>query len=572
MAKAFWKTEVVSSKSVCIVAPLGNDASSIASVLTAGGLSPVIFHTLDDLAVALGDDVGAVMMTDEALTGDVECLRLALGRQHSWSDIPFILLRATRAGLRGRRLAMPPEVVNLIELERPLGSASLLSAARSALRARLKQFVIRDQMARLEESQAALAESEAELRLVADTAPGLIAFIDTGLAYRFANLAHEEWFGVPVQDIVGKRVAQVLGPQGWREQKDNIDLALSGQAVHVEVLWPTAEGRRRYAEVRYLPRFDAAGQVDGFHAFASDITVRRVALETTRHQAALLESRVAERTDELRREMAARKESEAALRQAQKMEAVGQLTGGIAHDFNNMLTGILAAMELLRARVDDGKLDGISRLVDIASTSAQRAAGLTQRLLAFSRRQSLDPRPVDVPALVESMEDLFTRTLGERVRLRTSFAAEVPPAMVDANQLESALLNLVINARDAMPDGGEVEVHTSLQHLPDENGITTGAIPYVLLGVSDTGVGMDDETLSRVFEPFFTTKPIGQGTGLGMSMIYGFINQSNGHVRIECRLRGKARPSVFTCRWPARRPSVLPTPLPCPSGAAGKPF
>jgi PAS domain S-box-containing protein len=387
-------------------------------------------------------------------------------------------------------------------------------------------------MARLEVSQAALAESEAELRLVADTAPGLIAFVDAGLALRFANLAHEEWFGVPVQDIVGKTFEQVLGSQGWHEQKENIERALSGQAVHVEVLWPSAEGRRRYAEVRYLPRFDSAGQVDGFHAFASDITVRRVALEATRHQATLLESRVAERTNELQREMAARQESEAALRQAQKMEAVGQLTGGIAHDFNNMLTGILAAMELLRARVDDGKLDGISRLIDIASTSAQRAAGLTQRLLAFSRRQSLDPRPVDVRALVDSMEDLFTRTLGERVRLRTSLAEDAPRAMVDANQLESALLNLVINARDAMPDGGEVEIYTSLQTVPDDMGDRASATPYVRLCVSDTGIGMDEETVARVFEPFFTTKPIGQGTGLGMSMIYGFINQSNGHVRI----------------------------------------
>ncbi|MEX1827106.1 response regulator [Luteibacter sp. CQ10] len=492
-------------------------------------MRPAIYGDLDLLAQAIGDEIGTVVVTDEALAFDDTALRKVLAAQPSWSDIPFVLLRAPRSRGGWRASSLPPEVINVVEIERPLGSASLVSAVESALRARFKQFVIRDQMIRLERSQAALAASEAELRLVADALPVLIAFIDAGLVYRFANLAYEEWLGMPIADIIGRRVEDVVGARLWNQRKGDIERVLRGEGILAEIAWPMPDGRRRDAEVRYIPRFDALGTIDGFHVFAVDITDRKMALETTRQQAALLERRVAERTAELEAEMAARQASDEALRQAQKMEAVGQLTGGIAHDFNNMLTGILASLELMRSRVDEGRVDGMQRLIDIAATSAQRAAGLTQRLLAFSRRQSLDPKPVDVGALIHSMDDLLTRTLGERVRLSLSVARGLPPAMVDANQLESALLNLAINARDAMPDGGKLDVSITLGRYAEHD----DADAYIVMTVADTGVGMDDATLAKVFEPFFTTKPIGQGTGLGMSMIYGFINQSRGHVRIR---------------------------------------
>jgi len=526
-----WKSVVPTSRAVCIVAPFGQDASSIASVLSSHGLRPAIYKTIERLAHAIGDDVGTVVLTDEALVGDLSSLCGALAAQPAWSDIPFVLLRAPRSRARVLRAPLPAEIANVVEIERPLGSASLLSAIDSALRTRFRQFVIRDQMIRLERSEAALRESEAELRLIADALPVLIAFVDADMVYRFANLAYEAWFGIPVSDIVGRRVADVVGPEMWASRKGNIARVLAGTFVQAEVRWPTRDNRRRDAEVRYIPRFDANGVVDGFHVFAADITERNIALEATQQQAALLERRVAERTAALEAEMAARQASEAALRQSHKMEAVGQLTGGIAHDFNNMLTGILAAMELLRARLDEGRTEHLPRLIDIASTSAHRAAGLTQRLLAFSRRQSLDPKPVDVAALARSMEDLLSRTLGERVRLAIDAPANLPMAMVDANQLESALLNLAINARDAMPDGGQLRVETGLDGLPDD--AAAHPSPYVVMTVTDSGTGMDEATLARIFEPFFTTKPIGQGTGLGMSMIYGFINQSDGHIRIE---------------------------------------
>nr|WP_285236576.1 ATP-binding protein [Sphingobium sp. BHU LFT2] len=218
------------------------------------------------------------------------------------------------------------------------------------------------------------------------------------------------------------------------------------------------------------------------------------------------------------------------------MEAVGQLTGGIAHDFNNMLTGVIGAIDIMKRRIASGRLDDLDRFMDAASVSAQRAAGLTARLLAFSRRQSLDSRPTDVNALIASLEDLLCRTMSEQISVSILSARDIPPAVVDANQLESAILNLAINARDAMPEGGALTLETSVTILDTKYCQThPGAMPgrYVVVAVSDSGVGMDEDTLAKVFDPFFTTKPVGQGTGLGLSMVYGFAKQSEGQVRIH---------------------------------------
>ena len=223
------------------------------------------------------------------------------------------------------------------------------------------------------------------------------------------------------------------------------------------------------------------------------------------------------------------------LRQSQKMEAVGQLTGGIAHDFNNLLTGITGALDLVRRRLAEGRSGEIERYVGLAMTSAQRAAALTHRLLAFSRRQPLDPRPVDGNHLVASIEELLRRTLGETVVLEIDLADGLWATFCDPHQLENALLNLCINARDAMPDGGTLRVTTSNSRIDlrsaRERDMEPGA--YVTFTVTDTGTGMPPEVIARAFDPFFTTKPIGQGTGLGLSMIYGFARQSNGHVAIH---------------------------------------
>ena len=232
------------------------------------------------------------------------------------------------------------------------------------------------------------------------------------------------------------------------------------------------------------------------------------------------------------------KATEEALRQSQKMEAVGQLTGGIAHDFNNLLTGIVGSLDLLQTRLNQGRIDNVARYINAAMTSANRAAALTHRLLAFARRQPLIPKGVDVNQLVVSLEDLLRRTIGEAIDLEIAASDDLWWTLCDPNQLESALLNLAINARDAMPDGGKLTVTTANARLDSVTADTPALSPgdYVCIEVTDSGVGMSAEVAARAFDPFFTTKPIGQGTGLGLSMIYGFARQSNGHVTLASRL------------------------------------
>jgi PAS domain S-box-containing protein len=233
--------------------------------------------------------------------------------------------------------------------------------------------------------------------------------------------------------------------------------------------------------------------------------------------------------------IAERIQAEEALRQAQKKEAIGQLTGGLAHDFNNLLQGIVGSLEMLRSRAAAGRTADLGRYVEAALASAERATALIHRLLAFARRQPLDPKPVDANRLVGALEELIRRTVGPAVQVETVLAGGLWPTLCDPNQLESALLNLAINARDAMPGGGRLTIETANAHLDDayaaaQLNVTPGQ--YVALCVTDTGTGMPSEVIARVFDPFFTTKPLGQGTGLGLSMVYGFAKQSNGHVRI----------------------------------------
>ena len=261
----------------------------------------------------------------------------------------------------------------------------------------------------------------------------------------------------------------------------------------------------------------------------------------------VLQDTVAQRTqelteanDRLKAEAEERGRVEEALRQSLKMEAVGQLTGGLAHDFNNLLAGISGSLQLMSMRVSQGRTAEIGRYMDAAMTSVERAAALTHRLLAFSRRQTLDPKPTAVNSLIEGMRDMFCRTVGPSIEIKTSLANNLWSTLCDPNQLENALLNLIINARDAMPEGGHILIETSNCVLADWRGSQidnlSGRVPngeYVALFVIDSGIGMPPAVIERAFDPFFTTKPIGKGTGLGFSMIYGFVQQSGGHVLLR---------------------------------------
>ncbi|MEB0227341.1 response regulator [Pseudomonas sp. 10S4] len=273
-----------------------------------------------------------------------------------------------------------------------------------------------------------------------------------------------------------------------------------------------------------------------------DLSQSELRLQTTLET---LEQQVEERTAQLRH-------NEEALRQSQKMEAVGQLTGGIAHDFNNMLTGIIGSLELLRRRLARGRTEDLDSLIDLGVTSANRAAGLTHRLLAFSRRQSLDSKPVVMNTLVTSMGELLQRSINESIHLDMQLSEQLWVAEADPNQLESALLNLVLNARDAMPGGGQLVVKTFNQHLDTGFTESHGNLQpgdYVVLSVTDTGCGMPQSTINRAFDPFFTTKPIGQGTGLGLSMIYGFSKQSRGHVTIQSEVDNGTTVNLYLPRY-----------------------
>jgi PAS domain S-box-containing protein len=276
--------------------------------------------------------------------------------------------------------------------------------------------------------------------------------------------------------------------EGWRVRKD---------------------GTRFWASVVIDAIRDDDGDLIGFAKITRDLTERREAqlqLEESREQ----------------------------LFQAQKMEAVGQLTGGLAHDFNNLLTGISGSLELLRMRLAQGRMADLDRYIASAQGATSRAASLTHRLLAFARRQTLDPKPTNANKLIAGMEDLIQRTVGPAIRLETVLGISTCPILCDPNQLESAILNLCINARDAMPDGGRLTIETANSWVDEANARARDmqAGQYVAICVTDTGVGMSPQVMARALDPFYTTKPMGQGTGLGLSMVYGFAKQSGGQVRL----------------------------------------
>jgi signal transduction histidine kinase/ActR/RegA family two-component response regulator len=297
-----------------------------------------------------------------------------------------------------------------------------------------------------------------------------------------------------------------------------------------------------WLDLDFSPITDRGGAPAGVLAVIVEQTQRVRAEIDLRRLNATLETRVAERTeavvsalDTLNQEIRERQAAEEALRQSQKMEAVGQLTGGIAHDFNNLLTGVIGSLELLQRRLAQGRIEEVERYVTAAMTSANRAAGLTHRLLTFSRRRPLEAKVTDLNRTLASIEDLLRRTISERIDLQMALPGGVWRLRCDPNQLENAILNLAINARDAMPEGGRLKIETGNETLGSELAKRWNVAPgqYVFVAVSDTGVGMPPDVVERVFEPFFTTKPLGVGTGLGLPMIYSFARQTGGCVRIE---------------------------------------
>ncbi len=522
---------------VFVVAPYGRDAESVVRLLREHAYDAHPSKDLNAVAVLVDENVGVVVLAEEALRGGIAALHDVVAKQPTWSDPPFILLTSRRQNGRNSieaiRSRLAEFTANGIVLERPLGVDSLLSTIASAMRARKKQFQMRDQIAALASAKEDLEVSEQRLRLATDAADIGFWDVDPVADTLFWPPIVKAMFGI-VEDR----------PVTLRDFYDGLHPDDAG-AVSAAFAAATDPLRRALYDVEYrtVGREDGvvrwvAAKGRGFFEGGRCVRVVGTAIDITRRKAdevelkslnETLEQRVEERTAKLM-------QVEESLRQSQKMEAVGQLTGGIAHDFNNMLTGVIGAMDILKRRVAAGRFDDMERFMDAAAASAQRAAGLTARLLAFSRRQSLDERPIDVNGLIASLEELLRRTIREDIALDVIAGENLPPALVDANQLENAILNLSINARDAMPHGGRLTIASRFTERGGDALAEEGDLPpgrYVVIAITDSGVGIAPEVIAKVFDPFFTTKPIGQGTGLGLSMVYGFARQSGGQVTLE---------------------------------------
>jgi PAS domain S-box-containing protein len=379
-----------------------------------------------------------------------------------------------------------------------------------ALRQSEEQFrKLADQLAELNATLAQRVEEKTRERdRIWNVSQDLLVVADRDGVWRTVNPAWTKTLGWSEAELLNRTSEWLEHPDDGGLTRTEVNRLIQGN------LTVKFEGRFRHKDGSYRwLSWTGVPDRDHIYAVARDVTAEKAAADRL-------------------------KATEEALLQAQKMEAVGQLTGGIAHDFNNLLTGIVGSLDLLQTRLNQGRTENVARYINAAMTSANRAAALTHRLLAFARRQPLIPKSVDANQLVVSLEDLLRRTIGEAIDLEIAASDDLWCTLCDPNQLESALLNLAINARDAMPDGGELTIATANARIGGLTAETPALLPgdYICIEVTDTGVGMSAEVAARAFDPFFTTKPIGQGTGLGLSMIYGFARQSNGHVTIDSRL------------------------------------
>jgi len=423
-----------------------------------------------------------IMETDRRImeSGRVETLEEAIslpdGRPAIWLS--------TKAPLRDARGAIVGLIGSSVDVTEQIKAREVLARSREDLE---------------HEIAARTAERDRVWRHSRD----LIVVVGTNGMFRSVNPAWTAILGHEPVEVIGRSVQEFIWPD---------DAALTRSALAEATETDLTAFEDRYVHKDGGPRWiswHTSVEGDLVYAYGRDVTAEK-------------------------ENAAALQQAEAALRQAQKMEAVGQLTGGLAHDFNNLLTAITGSLDLLQMRMRQGRLENVDRYVNAAQSAAKRAAALTHRLLAFSRRQTLDPKPTDVNRLASDMADLIRRTVGPEIAVEVVGTVGLWTALVDPNQLENALLNLCINARDAMPEGGRLTIETGNRWM-DERAARERDVPagqYLSVCVSDTGTGMAADVIARAFDPFFTTKPLGQGTGLGLSMVYGFARQSGGQVRI----------------------------------------
>jgi len=530
-----------SSERAVILAPTGRDAAVAAALIKEAGFYANVCGDLAALLHEIEGGAGLAVIADEAIkTADLRGLTRWLNDQPSWSDFPIVLLTHQGGGPeRNPDAARLGQVLgNVTFLERPFHPTTLVSIVGSAVRGRRRQYQTRAILADLTESEGLLQTA---------LSAGHLGALELHLPERELEASDtcKKFFGRrPDEPFSYQDLVAAVHPDDRARRLDVLDRTMTtGRDYRIEYrnIWP--DGSQHWVDVRARAVHRPDGSIKSLVGVCSDITARKVA-EIERENllaqlaaertalaelTATLEQRVDQRTADLMKEVAAREKAQEQLRQAQKMETIGQLTGGVAHDFNNLLMAVMGNLDLLRKRIPDEPR--LHRLIDGAIQGAERGASLTQRLLAFARQQDLRAVPVDLRALIQGMIDLLERSLGPRVGLRVEIPEGLPLARIDTNQLELAILNLAINARDAMPDGGSIEIRVDEYQAGNDPVLKPGR--YLRLSVIDTGMGMTSEILKRAVEPFFSSKPLGKGTGLGLSMVHGLAVQLGGALQLS---------------------------------------
>lgn len=544
------------SERALVLAPRGRDAAIAISMLAESRIAATECSSLANLVQELNSGAAFVIITEEAVsTADLNQLSAWIRGQEEWSDLPFILLTN-----RGGGLERNPSAVRHLELlgnvtflERPFHPTTLISLARSALRGRKRQYEARGRLV-------ALRESEARYRTLFDTMDEgfcVIKFVDgphgslSDYVHVQANPAYERHAGIP--NVVGRKVREMVPDEaeGWIDLYRRV--LETGEAIRFE--------RELVATGRHLElasfRVEPATRREVAVVF-QDVTARKRAETALRDLNETLERRVDEA-------ITARGIALAQLHEAQKLETLGQLTGGVAHDINNLLTPIIGALDLLNRR-DGGSDPRSARLLDGALQSAERAKILVARLLTFARRQSLETRAVDIADLLDGMRDLIASSIGPTVELRMWPDRDLPAADGDPNQLELAILNLCVNARDAMEGDGVLTVIAERAVIGPRAAPQLKPGAYVKVSVIDTGSGMDEATLAKAVEPFFSTKGVGRGTGLGLSMVHGLAAQLGGAFFLTSAPGEGTRADLYlpVAETPAR-PSARSAPAPAPN-------
>jgi signal transduction histidine kinase/ActR/RegA family two-component response regulator len=528
-------------KRVLVLAPTGRDGPAACALIEQAEVASELCSGIDELLQALEVGAGAAIIAEEAfLATDRGRLFEWVEKQPPWSDFPFIILTTHHHDVRRRQITLRliADLRNVTLQERPIQTVTLVSAVQAALRGRLRQYEAARYLAEREQAASRLEVLVSERTRQLQEANSHLTAAQESLTMALEAAQMRTWH----VDLAGDR-----------REKLPLRESPSG-AMSLLARWSSAVEERLLPEEEqaFTAAFDQARDTGKFHLEArvlrGDEEVHWVVAEGRMYRD---EEGNPVRLAGTIRDVTERRQVEESLRQTQKLEVIGQLTGGVAHDFNNLLTAVLGNIELASLRTRDQNLLSVLRS---AASAAERGAKLTSQLLAFARKQHLAPRVVSLNELVSSMGDLLLQTIGVTIRIETVLEKDLWPVLIDPTQLELVILNLAINSRDAMPHGGRLTVATRNIGRSDARrptGLKQG--DYVAISVNDTGSGMTQEVAAKAFEPFFTTKAVGQGTGLGLSQVLGFAQQSGGEVRIDSRV---GQGTTITILLPRSRESL----------------